>query len=385
MLTETDFSFMRAALALAERGMNTTTPNPRVGCVIVGGDSSNLGRIIGQGHTQPAGQAHAEVMALRNARERGEQLRGATVFVTLEPCSHFGRTPPCVHGLIEAGVARVVTAIEDPNPKVAGQGHAALRNAGIDVRCGLLENEAREMNIGFMARMTRGTPWVRLKAAITLDGIMALPNGQSQWITSQLARDDGHQWRARACAVLTGLGTVRNDDPRMTVRALQTTRQPVRVLIDSQLEVPLESQILKGGALIYCGCDCSRAPFAQRAQELVDRGCEVISLPNEQQKVDLRAMLKDLGERQINELHIEAGGSLNGSLLRAGCIDELLIYQAPMFAFQGSTVFQGPTLSSLSQADSWELLRSEPIGVDIRHILRRPKERILALGVSPVL
>ena len=303
---------MRRALALAEQAMFTTTPNPRVGCVIVQDE-----RVIGEGFTQPAGQDHAEVQAMKDARARGETLRGATAYVTLEPCSHYGRTPPCAKGLIEAGVKRVIAAMEDPNPVVAGRGLAMLRDAGVDVRCGLLEQEAREMNIGFVARMTRGTPWVRLKVAASLDGKTALNNGASQWITGAAARADGHAWRARACAILTGIGTVREDDPSLTVREVQTTRQPLRIVVDSHLDISPAARVLAdGNALVVCADG-----DAARVARLRDLGVEVLDLPNANGKVELPALLRVLGERQLNEIHVEAGYKLNGSLLREHCVD----------------------------------------------------------------
>jgi diaminohydroxyphosphoribosylaminopyrimidine deaminase/5-amino-6-(5-phosphoribosylamino)uracil reductase len=323
MFSQTDFVHMERALALAKRGMYTTDPNPRVGCVLV-----KNGEVIGEGFTQPAGQDHAEVRALKDARSRGHDLRGATAYVTLEPCSHFGRTPPCANALIEAQVDRVVAAMEDPNPQVSGRGLKMLRDAGIEVRCGLLANEAAELNIGFVSRMTRGRPWVRLKVAASLDGRTGLPSGESQWITGEAARADGHAWRARASAILTGIGTVREDDPRMTVRAVDTPRQPLRVLIDSQLDVPPTAQILAGeSTLIFCGNLDKR--HTERASVLRDLGAEIVQMANADGKVDLPAMLKVLGERQVNELHVEAGYKLNGSLLREGCVDELLVYLAP--------------------------------------------------------
>jgi diaminohydroxyphosphoribosylaminopyrimidine deaminase / 5-amino-6-(5-phosphoribosylamino)uracil reductase len=323
MFSQTDFVHMERALALAKRGMYTTDPNPRVGCVLVKNDE-----VIGEGFTQPAGQDHAEVRALKDARSRGHDLRGATAYVTLEPCSHFGRTPPCANALIEAQVGRVVAAMEDPNPQVSGRGLKMLRDAGIEVRCGLLAHEASELNIGFVTRMTRGRPWVRMKVAASLDGRTGLPSGESQWITGEAARADGHAWRARASAILTGIGTVKEDDPRMTVRAVDTPRQPKRVLIDSQLEVPPTAQILAGApTLIFCGDLDER--HTERAAALRERGAELVQLANADGKVDLPAMLKVLGERQVNELHVEAGYKLNGSLLREGCVDELLIYLAP--------------------------------------------------------
>lgn len=238
----TDTQGMALALRWASEGMFITAPNPRVGCVIVKDH-----QVLGEGHTQPAGHNHAEVEALADAAARGNDVRGATVYVTLEPCSHHGRTPPCADALIRSGVARVVAAVKDPNPLVAGQGLARLRAAGIEVECGVLETKARELNIGFFSRMQRGRPWVRMKAAASLDGKTALHNGVSQWITSQAARDDGHWWRARACAVLTGSGTVREDNPALTVRAFDAPRQPQRIVIDSRLQIGPQARVLEGG------------------------------------------------------------------------------------------------------------------------------------------
>ncbi|WP_150681865.1 bifunctional diaminohydroxyphosphoribosylaminopyrimidine deaminase/5-amino-6-(5-phosphoribosylamino)uracil reductase RibD [Pandoraea pneumonica] len=338
MFSEQDFAYMRRALALAERGMFTTAPNPRVGCVIV-----NEGRVIGEGFTQPAGQDHAEVQAMKDARTRGESLRDATAYVTLEPCSHYGRTPPCAKGLIEAGVKRVIAAMEDPNPLVAGRGLTMLRDAGIEVRCGLLEQEARELNIGFVARMTRGTPWVRMKVAASLDGKTALHNGVSQWITGPAARADGHAWRARACAILTGIGTVREDDPSLTVREVQTPRQPLRIVVDSRLDIPLTAKVLAdGNALVVCANG-----DAARVARLREQGVDVLDLPNASGKVELPALMRALGERQINELHVEAGFKLNGSLLREHCVDELLTYLAPCIVGDAQGMFNLPTLTSL--------------------------------------
>jgi len=323
MFSQSDFVHMERALALAQRGLYTTDPNPRVGCVLV-----RDGVAIGEGFTQPAGQDHAEIQAMKDARARGHDLRGATAYVTLEPCSHFGRTPPCANALIEAKVARVIAAMEDPNPLVSGRGLAILRDAGIDVRCGLLANEARELNIGFVSRMTRKRPWVRMKVAASLDGRTGLPSGESQWITGEAARADGHAWRARASAILTGIGTVKEDDPRMTVRAVDTPRQPRRVLIDSRLDVSPLAQIFVGApTLVFCAAlDASND---ERAEALRARGAEIVALGNEHGKVDLPAMLGELAARGVNELHVEAGYKLNGSLLREGCVDELLVYVAP--------------------------------------------------------
>ncbi|WP_414450195.1 bifunctional diaminohydroxyphosphoribosylaminopyrimidine deaminase/5-amino-6-(5-phosphoribosylamino)uracil reductase RibD [Burkholderia sp. 22PA0099] len=365
MFSETDFAHMQRALDLASRGMYTTTPNPRVGCVIV-----KDGAVIGEGHTQPAGQDHAEVQAMKDARSRGHDLRGATVYVTLEPCSHFGRTPPCALGLIDARVGRVIAAMEDPNPQVSGKGLGMLRDAGIEVRCGLLSQEAREMNIGFVSRMTRGQPWVRMKSAASLDGRTALPGGESQWITGEAARADGHAWRARACAILTGIGTVREDDPQLTVRGIDTPRQPLRVLIDSRLEIPLDAKLMSGAPiLIFCGT--LDAAGEGRAAALRDRGAEVVPLADVNGKVDLSAMLTMLGKRGINELHVEAGHKLNGSLLREGCVDELLVYLAPtLLGDNAAGMFNLVAPATLAQRTTLQFHTLDRIGDDLRILAR---------------
>jgi len=379
MFSQTDFVHMERALALAKRGMYTTDPNPRVGCVLV-----KNGEVIGEGFTQPAGQDHAEIRAMKDARSRGHDLRGATAYVTLEPCSHFGRTPPCANALIEAQVARVVAAMEDPNPQVSGRGLAVLRDAGIEVRCGLLANEAHELNIGFVSRMTRGRPWVRMKVAASLDGRTGLPSGFSQWITGEAARADGHAWRARASAVLTGIGTVREDDPRMTVRAVDTPRQPQRVLIDSQLEVSPQAQILAGApTLIFCGNLDQR--HSDRAQALRERGAEIVQLANAAGKVDLPAMLKVLGERQVNELHVEAGYKLNGSLLREGCVDELLVYLAPsLLGIDSMSMFNLSAPETLEGRVKLAFHNVERIGEDLRILARLVPAGVTAAGTDTV-
>ena len=365
MFSQTDFVHMERALALAWRGLYTTDPNPRVGCVLV-----KNGEVIGEGHTQPVGHDHAEIQALKDASKRGNDPRGATAYVTLEPCSHFGRTPPCANALIEAKVARVVAAMQDPNPRVSGRGLSMLRDAGIEVRCGLLETEARELNIGFVSRMTRGRPWVRMKVAASLDGRTGLPSGESQWITSEAARNDGHAWRARASAILTGIGTVKEDNPRMTVRAVDTPRQPHRVLIDSQLEVPPEAQILAGApTLIFCS---TLTPLLEeRAAALHDRGAEIVPLANENGKVDLPRMLEELGKREVNELHVEAGYKLNGSLLREACVDELLVYLAPSLLGNDSmSMFNLAAPGSLDARTQLEFHSVERVGGDVRILAR---------------
>ena len=360
MFTEADHQHMSRALELAALGMWTTTPNPRVGCVIV-----RDRQVVGEGWHRRAGEPHAEVLALAQANGAA---RGATVYLTLEPCSHHGRTPPCVDALLEAHVGRVVVAMEDPNPLVSGRGLARLREAGVDVRCGLLEHQARELNIGFVSRMTRRRPWVRMKIAASLDGRTALPDGSSQWITGDAARDDGHAWRARACAILTGIGTVKDDDPRLTVRAVDTPRQPLRVLVDSRLEVDLDANIVRGGNLLVV---CARA-MPGKAGELRDRGCEVLELPNAQGKVDLPALLAELAGRDINELHVEAGYRLNGSLLREDCVDELLVYLAPTLLGNATGMADLLPPDTLAAAPRLSLQAVDRVGDDVRLLARLP-------------
>ncbi len=350
---------MARALALAARGLETTAPNPRVGCVLV-----RDGEIVGEGWHRCAGEAHAEIHALEQA---GERARGATAYVTLEPCSHFGRTPPCADALIGAGVARVVAAMEDPNPLVAGRGMARLRAAGIVTAHGLMETEAHELNIGFVSRMTRGRPWLRLKAAATLDGKTALNNGVSQWITGPDARRDGHRWRARACAVLTGIGTVRADDPQLSVRDVPCERQPLRVLIDARLEVSTKARIVNGEPILIATASEDRA----RSAPLLERGHQVVILPDAAGRVALPALMRELGRRGVNEVHAEAGFRLNGSLLREGCVDELLLYLAPMLAGDAARgLFNLPELRTLQAATRLELRDLRMVGADLRLIAR---------------
>ena len=361
MKIHNDTDGIARALELAWNGLFITSPNPRVGCVIV-----KDGRIIGEGFTQPAGQAHAEVQALNDAAARGEDVRGATVYVTLEPCSHYGRTPPCADALIRAGVARVVSAITDPNPLVAGQGLEKLKTAGIETTRGVLEDQAREINIGFFSRMQRGKPWVRMKAAASLDGKTALHNGKSQWITSSAARDDGHWWRARACAILTGIGTVQEDNPQLNVRAVSTPRQPQRIVIDSRLQIDPEARILDGGGTLIVAA----LPNAEKEARLQDRGAEILMLPNARGKVDLPALMLELGKRQINELHVEAGFKLNGSLIREGCVDELLLYLAPSLLGDAQGLFDLAALDSLDGKRELVFHDIKQVGPDLRILAR---------------
>lgn len=367
-LSPQDLQHLAAALALAEQAIGLTDPNPRVGCII----TTAQGEVLGAGHTQPAGQAHAEVMALRDVTDRGHDPRGATVYVTLEPCAHHGRTPPCCDALIAAGVARVVVALGDPNPLVGGHGLARLRAAGVQTH--LLEPDhalavaARELNIGFLSRMERGRPFVRMKIAASLDGRTALHNGVSQWITGPQARADGHAWRRRAGAVLTGIGTAKEDNPRLDVREVPTARQPQRVLVDSRLTLFPEARLLDppGTLWVYH----AQPDGGALGDALTARGAELISLPDPNGKVDLTAMIQDLGRRGINELHLEAGNKLNGSLLRTGLVDELLVYLAPMLMGDGRGMVNLGSLTALDQAPRYEVVDMRPIGADIRLRLR---------------
>ena len=302
-MNDRDREHMRRALDLAARGLFTTTPNPRVGCVIV-----REGRVIGEGWHERAGEAHAEVRALADVQSRGETARGATIYVTLEPCNHTGRTPPCTDALLAAGIARAVIAMRDPNP-VAGRGAERLAAAGVAVEHGLFEDEARELNVGWIKRIQEGRPWVRVKIAASLDGRTALENGASQWITGAAARADGHRWRARACAILTGIGTVLQDDPQLTVRDVETPRQPLKVIVDRHGEVPANSRVLAGGALVI-SAETPQITWPAHVESVILRGADG--------RVDLDAMLGLLAERGINEVHVEAGAKLNGALLAAG-------------------------------------------------------------------
>jgi diaminohydroxyphosphoribosylaminopyrimidine deaminase/5-amino-6-(5-phosphoribosylamino)uracil reductase len=352
-----DGEFMARALELARRGLYTTTPNPRVGCVLV-----RDGAVIGEGWHEKAGRPHAEINALADVASRGGDARGATAYVSLEPCSHHGRTPPCADALVDAGVARVVAAMRDPNPLVAGEGLARLELAGIRVDSGLMQDQARELNIGFVARMTRGRPWLRLKVAASLDGKTALNNGKSQWITGAEARRDAHGWRAQSCAMLTGIGTVRDDDPRLTVRDIDTPRQPLRVVVDSRLEIPPAAAILEGG---HCLVACAVGQ-PEKVAQLMALGVEVVVLPNAAGKVDLQALLTELGRRGINEVMAEAGFKLNGSLLREGLVDELLIYQAPLLlGDRARGMFDLPELDDLAGARRLEVLERRVVGKDL--------------------
>jgi diaminohydroxyphosphoribosylaminopyrimidine deaminase/5-amino-6-(5-phosphoribosylamino)uracil reductase len=358
--TAFDHACMARALRLAERGLNTTTPNPRVGCVLV-----KDGQIIGEGWHMRAGTAHAEVHALNMA---GGAARGATAYVTLEPCAHHGRTPPCCDALIAAGIDRVVVASSDPNPLVAGQGIARMQAAGIEVSSGLLSKEADELNIGFMSRMRRGRPWVRVKCAASLDGKTALNNGVSQWITGPEARADGHRWRARACAILTGSGTVLADNPRLDVREHPCERQPLKVVVDSQLRTPPNARLLASGTTLIATC----SDDSEKIRALEAAGAEVMQLTAPHGKVPLPALLELLGQRGINELHVEAGQGLNGALLADQLVDEWLLYLAPMLiGNHAQGLLAMPELTSLQDAARLQIQDVRSIGNDLR-ILARP-------------
>ncbi|HEX5629731.1 MAG TPA: bifunctional diaminohydroxyphosphoribosylaminopyrimidine deaminase/5-amino-6-(5-phosphoribosylamino)uracil reductase RibD [Usitatibacteraceae bacterium] len=350
-----DHALMARALALAARGRDTATPNPNVGCVIARG-----GRILGEGWHARAGEAHAEAMALAACREGAG---GATVYVTLEPCSHQGRTPPCADALAAARVGRVVAALEDPNPLVKGKGFARLRAAGIAVETGLLAAEAREAHLGFLARMSRGRPWMRLKCAASLDGRIALANGESRWITGEAARRDVHLIRARSCAMLTGIGTVLRDDPELTVRHVPCSRQPRRVVIDSRLELPPHARILAGEPPLVL--TVSEDGARRRALEAL--GAEVVTVPAEGRKTDLAAVARLLAERGFNEVTVETGAKLNGSLLRAGLVDEIVLYLAPLLmgdAAQG--LFALPEFAALGEAPRARVVDVRAVGADLR-------------------
>ncbi|MBL8287917.1 MAG: bifunctional diaminohydroxyphosphoribosylaminopyrimidine deaminase/5-amino-6-(5-phosphoribosylamino)uracil reductase RibD [Rubrivivax sp.] len=399
-LTPLDHQRLAEALLLAEQAIGLSDPNPRVGCIVGLAD----GTVLGRGATQRAGEAHAEVMALRDAAALGCGTRGATAWVTLEPCAHHGRTPPCSEALLAAGIARVVVAVPDPFAEVDGRGLARLRAAGVEVALAEPASEvavaARELNIGFFSRVLRRRPWLRLKIAASLDGRTALANGQSQWITGPAARADGHAWRRRASAVLTGIGTVLEDDPRLDVRAVPTVLQPQRVVVDSRLQTPPAARILQppGMVWIYTAELAGRADTAEAdtaeadtaeadtveahrpggaaarhaallATGQVDIRCAGRTASG---KVDLEAMLADLAARGINELHVEAGHKLNGSLLRAGLVDELLVYLAPRLIGQGREMAAFGPLADLGEALPLRFVECARVGEDLRLRARPP-------------
>jgi len=361
---------MQMALTLAAQAMRITSPNPRVGCVIVDAQ----GQVLGLGHTQRAGGPHAEIMALQDAQAKGYSVKGATAYVTLEPCAHQGRTGPCCDAMVQAQLGKVVAAISDPNPAVSGKGFERLKAAGIDVQVGDGAAQATALNPGFLRRMTHQKPWVRMKIAASLDGQTALINGKSQWITGPEARADGHAWRARACAVLTGIGTVLEDDPLLDLRLCKDLENPPRmphlVIVDSRLETPLHAKLFQHSGpsapnprqiWIYGAVDKAHKKAALEAQ-----GAHVTLLPNAQGKVDLPALLSDLARREVNEVHVEAGHKLNGSLIREGCVDEFLVYLAPQMLGIGQGMALWGPLEDLSQGVTLTYSETQLIGKDLR-------------------
>ncbi|MGO4401506.1 bifunctional diaminohydroxyphosphoribosylaminopyrimidine deaminase/5-amino-6-(5-phosphoribosylamino)uracil reductase RibD [Achromobacter sp. PAB15] len=349
---------MRRALALAESVLYTTAPNPRVGCVIV-----RDGRVLGEGATQPPGGPHAEVCALRDAQARQEAVQGATMYVTLEPCSHFGRTPPCVDAVLAAKPARVVVAIGDPNPLVNGQGLARLRAAGIEVTTGVCAEEALAINAGFISRMSRGLPWVWMKMAASLDGRSALHNGMSQWITGPEARVDGHRWRARSCVVLTGMGTVLKDDPQLNVRGVDTPRQPRKAVVDGRFDIPEDARLFDGAEVILF----TAREDAAKAARLADKNARVVVLPGQEPgRVDLPGVMDWFAKEQFNEVHVEAGAGLSGALVASGCVDELLLYLAPVLLGDAAGMVQLPMLEHLDAARRYEFIDTARVGADLR-------------------
>jgi diaminohydroxyphosphoribosylaminopyrimidine deaminase/5-amino-6-(5-phosphoribosylamino)uracil reductase len=359
-----DQTFMAQALELAKSAMYVPTPNPRVGCMIV-----KDGQVLARGVTQAAGQAHAEVMALRDLAQKGLSAHGATVYVSLEPCSHHGKTPPCTDALVKAKPERVVIAHVDPYPAVSGRGIAALRQAGIEVTVGVLAKEALEINPGFVSRMVRGMPYVWAKIAASMDRFTALPDGQSKWITGSEARADGHHWRARSCLVLSGIGTVRADDPQLNVRDVQTERQPTRAVVDPKLEIPDEAKLLDIQGLILFAAN----PQESRITALEARGAVIVNLPltGNPDRVDVQAVMQWLAENDINEVHVEAGSGINGALWRAGCVDELILYLAPTFLGHGMPMLDIPGIDLLSEADQLSFVDHGNVGQDIRIRARR--------------
>ncbi len=355
MFTQQDYTHMARALQLAERGLNSTTPNPRVGCVIVKDD-----RIIGQGWHALAGGPHAEIHALMEA---GDRAQSATVYVTLEPCSHHGRTPPCAEALTEAGVGRVIAAMTDPNPQVSGNGLARLQAAGIQTDSGLLEAEAKKLNEGFIKRMVFGHPFVRIKTASSLDGKTALSNGHSKWITGEPARRDVHRLRARSCTILTGVGTVIADDPQLNVRGVETPRQPLKVIVDSQLRTPPTARLLaEGKTLIACA-----EPDAKKAAALEAAGARILCLSQADGQVDLNALLSRLAQMGINEVMTEAGPTLNGALLAAGLVDEWVQYVAPVLLGEAARgLFRLAEPAAMEARLTWQLMNSRQLGSDLR-------------------
>lgn len=359
MFSSDDHAYMSQALQLAEKGLYSTSPNPRVGCVIV-----RDGKIAGSGWHVQTGQPHAEINALNIA---GGAAQGATVYLTLEPCSHYGRTHPCAEALIRAKVAKVIIAMQDPNPLVAGRGASLLKQSGINVLVGLMGEWAKDLNVGFVSRMINNRPWVRMKIAASLDGKTALNNGVSQWITGEAARHDGHRFRARSCAVLTGIGTVLEDDPQLSVRFIETSRQPLRIIIDSQLKIPTTAKVLRGeGELIFTTTDNK-----ERISALKEAGARPIILPSEKGKIDLAGLMQILADFEINELLVEAGNRLSSAFIREGLVDELIIYLAPhLIGNRAMGMLQLPELTDLSEKYNLKIKDLRMVGEDIRIMSR---------------
>lgn len=370
-----DDLWLQQALQQAEQALPISSPNPAVGCVIV-----RDGELIGQGHTQQVGGPHAEVMALRDAQARGHNVRGATAYVTLEPCAHHGRTPPCADALVREGLARVVVACADPNPLVAGQGAARLRAAGIEVLQLPPEHpaaqQAREILIGFLSRMVRNRPWVRMKVAASLDGRTALDNGASQWITGPAAREDGQRWRARASAVLTGIGTVLDDNPRLDVRSLPTPRQPLRVVLDSRWRTPPDAALFAAsGGVMVVGLPPQDEATEARRLALATAGVQCLipasaTASSAQDRIDIAWLLPELARQGVNELHVEAGATLNGHLIEGDWVDEILVYLAPKLLGPGRALAALSPLSALGEAWQGEVREVCQVGADVRMIVR---------------
>jgi diaminohydroxyphosphoribosylaminopyrimidine deaminase/5-amino-6-(5-phosphoribosylamino)uracil reductase len=356
-----DHGYMAEALRLAELGLYTTDPNPRVGCVVV-----KDGRVVGRGFHKKAGEAHAEVLALKEA---GAEAKGATLYLTLEPCSHQGKTPPCADALVAAGVARVVAAMTDPNPKVSGQGFARLKAAGIQVMQGLMETPARALNPGFISRMTRGRPWVRTKLAVSLDGRTALATGESRWISGDAAREDVHRWRARSSAVLTGIGTLLADDPSFSVRLPGEWRQPLKVVVDTNLSTPASAKLFKQQPdAVYIA---TAVDDPEEHEPLLDVGASIQVFPERRGFMDLKAILESLVEMECNEVLMEAGAGMNGALLAAGLVDELILYMAPsILGDSAKGMFSLPPLASMQERREFEVKDTRMVGTDLRLILR---------------
>jgi diaminohydroxyphosphoribosylaminopyrimidine deaminase/5-amino-6-(5-phosphoribosylamino)uracil reductase len=355
MFTSSDHFFMTHALRLAEQGLYSTMPNPRVGCVIV-----KDGVIVGEGAHLKAGEPHAEIHALRQA---GDGAKGATAYVTLEPCNHHGRTPPCTDALIKAGVSKVISAMQDPNPLVAGQGLARLSALGIDTQSGLMQSQAETLNLGFISRMTKNLPIVRSKIATSLDGKTALANGESQWITGEAARTDVQYWRARSCAILTGVGTVLKDNPSLTIREIYIDRQPLRIVVDSFLRTPVNAKILQNGRTLIAFAFDSE----DRAQYLFEAGAELLCIPNDTGKVCLKSLLSHLANNEINEVLIEAGAGINGALLEQNLIDELIIYYAPkIMGGDAISMFSMSPIHHMQQAINLDVIDMRQFGADFR-------------------